>query len=214
MSADTLVSIDNEDETKKRLLAYHKVKIFKEDLQGVADSMEYRTADSTIYFYKNPVLWSEGNQMTADSIRMLLKNNTIDKIFMNVNAFVISTDSLLNYNQIKGRKMTTEFSDKKIHKVIVEGNGESIYYILSEEEKSAMGVNRIICSNITIRFKEGKVNTLSFYVQPEARFIPPHEIKEEDIKLKGFVWKANEKPIKNQVKKPQGKSPLSRIPLK
>jgi lipopolysaccharide export system protein LptA len=214
MSADTLVSIDNEDETKKRLLAYHKVKIFKEDLQGVADSMEYRTADSTIYFYKNPVLWSEGNQMTADSIRMLLKNNTIDKIFMNVNAFVISTDSLLNYNQIKGRKMTTEFSDKKIHRVIVEGNGESIYYILTEDEKSAQGVNRIICSNITIRFKEGKVNTLSFYVQPEARFIPPHEIKEEDIKLKGFVWKANEKPIKNQVKKPQGKSALSRIPLK
>jgi len=190
------------------------VKIFKEDLQGVADSMEYRTSDSTIYFYKNPVLWSEGNQMTADSIRLLMKNNSIDKILMNVNSFVISTDSLLNYNQIKGRRMTAEFREEKIHRVIVEGNGESVYYILNEDEKSAQGVNRIICSNITIRFKEGKVDTFSFYVQPEGRFIPPHEIKEEDIKLKGFVWKENEKPIKAQVKKPQGNSPLSRAPLR
>lgn len=203
MAADTLVSIDNADETKKRLLAYHKVKIFKQDLQGVADSVEYRMSDSTIYFYKDPILWSEGNQMTADSIRMLIKNNTIDRIFMNVNSFVISKDSLLNFNQIKGRKMTAEFKEKKIHRVVVEGNGESIYYALSEEEKSAMGVNRIICSNITIRFKEGKVNNLSFYKQPDARFIPPHEITEEDIKLKGFSWKETEKPTKSQVKKEQ-----------
>ncbi len=139
MAADTLVSIDNVDESKKRLLAYNKVKIFKPDLQGVADSVEYRMADSTIYFYQDPVLWSEGNQMTADSIRMLLKNNTIDRIFMNVNAFVISKDSLFNYNQIKGRKMTAEFKGKKLHRVVVEGNGESIYYALSEEEEGGHG---------------------------------------------------------------------------
>ena len=58
--------------------------------------------------------------------------------------------------------MTAEFKEKKINRVIVEGNGESIYYALSEEEKTAMGVNRIICSNITIRFKEGKVNNVKF----------------------------------------------------
>ena len=109
MAADTLVSIDSQDPAKKRLLAYNTVKIFKSDLQGVADSLEYRMSDSTIYFYQNPVLWSEGNQMTADSIHMLIKNNTIDRIFMNVNAFVISQDSLFNFNQIKGRKMTAEF---------------------------------------------------------------------------------------------------------
>jgi lipopolysaccharide export system protein LptA len=204
IAADTLVSIDSEDETKKRLLAYNKVKIFKSDLQGVADSLVYQAVDSMIYFYKDPILWSEGNQMTADSIRMLIKNNTIDRILMNVNSFVISKDSLLNFNQISGRKMTAEFSDKKISRVVVEGNGESIYYILSEEDKkAAMGVNRIICSNITIRFKGGKVNNFSFYKQPDGRFIPPHEITDEDIRLKGFVWREKEKPLKSDAKKVQ-----------
>ncbi len=202
ISADTLVSIENADPAKKRLLAYNNVKIFRSDLQGVADSLEYREADSTIYFYKDPVLWTEGNQMTADSIRMLIRNKTIDRIFMNVNAFVISSDSLLNYNQIKGRKMTAEFRDKKINRVVVEGNGESIFYALSEEEASTMGMNKIICSNIIIRFKEGKVNNFSFYVQPEASFIPPHELKKEDMTLKGFSWKESDKPVKSDVVKP------------
>ena len=201
ISADTLVSIENDDPKKKRLLAYHNVKIFRSDLQGVADSLEYRESDSTIYFYKNPVLWTEGNQMTADSIRMLIKDKTIDKIFLNVNSFVISKDSLLNYNQIKGRKMTAEFKNKMINKVIVEGNGESIFFALKEKEAAAMGMNKIICSNITIRFKEGKVNNFSFYVQPDASFIPPHELKKEDMTLKGFIWKENEKPVKTDVVK-------------
>jgi len=202
ISADTLVSIENADPTKKRLLAYNNVKIFRSDLQGVADSLEYRDSDSTIYFYKDPILWTEGNQMTADSIRMLIKGKSIDKIFMNVNSFVISKDSLLNYNQIKGRKMTAEFKDKKIDRVIVKGNGESIYYALSEEEASAMGMNKIICSDITIRFRDGKVHTLSFYTKPEASFIPPHELKKEDMTLKGFSWKEDAKPQKSDVVKP------------
>jgi lipopolysaccharide export system protein LptA len=179
IAADTLVSIDSEDETKKRLLAYNKVKIFKSDLQGVADSLVYQALDSTIYFYKDPILWSEGNQMTADSIRMLIKNNTIDRIFMNINSFVISKDSLLNFNQISGRKMTAEFRDRKINRVVVEGNGESI------------------------RFKDGKVNNFSFYKQPDGRFIPPHEITDDDIRLKGFVWREKEKPLKSDAKKVQ-----------
>jgi lipopolysaccharide export system protein LptA len=214
MSADTLVSIDSKDPQKKRLLAYNTVKIFKSDLQGLADSVEYRAADSTIYFYQDPVLWSEGNQMTADSIRMLIKNNTIDKIFMNVNSFVISTDTLLNFNQIKGRRMTADFLNKKMNRVVVEGNGEAIYNVLEEGKNASSGLNRIICSNITIRFKDGKVNNLTFYTQPEGRMIPPHEITEEDIRLKGFSWKEKEKPTKSDVKKEQRKTSGFPVPSK
>ena len=201
ISADTLVSIENADPKKKRLLAYNHVKIFRNDLQGIADSLEYRQADSTIFFYNSPVLWTEGNQMTADSIRILIKNKTIDKIFMIANAFVISKDSLFNFNQIKGRKMNAQFKDKKIDRVIVEGNGESIYSALSDEDHSLMGVNKIICSNITIRFKNGKVHNLIFYVKPDARFIPPKEITEEDTKLKGFNWQEDRKPARKDVVK-------------
>jgi lipopolysaccharide export system protein LptA len=199
MRADTLVAIDNEDPKKKRLLAYHNVRIFKNDLQGIADSLEYRAADSTLFFYNNPALWTDGNQMTADSISMLIKNNTIDKIFMVANCFVISKDTLVNFNQIKGRKMTADFKNQKISRVVVQGNGESLYYALDEKDNSFIGMNKIICSNITIRFKEGKPVNLSFYIKPEASFVPPHELKAEDRTLKGFDWKEKLRPAKKDV---------------
>jgi len=203
ISADTLVSIDSPDPAKKKLLAYNNVKIYKSDMQGRADSVEYRSLDSTIYLYDNPILWSEGNQMTADSISMLIKNNTIDKIFMVANAFVISRDTLINFNQIKGRRMTTYFKNSNIDKVIVEGNGESLYFALDEKTNAAMGMNKILCSKIAIRFVNGRIDNFSFYVKPDANFIPPHELKPEDQTLPGFSWKEKEKPTRNDVVKKQ-----------
>lgn len=203
LSADTLVSIDSEDETRERLLAYHNVRIFKKDMQGRADSLEYRLSDSTIYFYHDPVLWSDGNQMAADTISMLIENNTISRVFLVNKAFVISQDTLLNFNQIKGRRMTAELADGQINRVVVMGNGESLYFALDEEDQSFMGMNAIICSNITIRFRDGKVNNLSFYVQPDARFIPPHELQDGDTRLKDFEWRIEEKPLRREVVKAQ-----------
>lgn len=204
MTADTLVSIDDVDPKKKRLLAYHNVKIFKRDLQGTADSLEYRSADSTLYFYKNPILWTDGNQMTADSISMLIEKNTISKIFLNVNSFVISQDTASNsdnFNQIKGRKMIADFRGGKLSKVFVNGNGESIYFAIDEKTRALTGMNNVLCSNIIIRFKDGKVNNINFIKQPDGNFIPPHELKEENTRLMGFKWLVDQRPTKKDVVK-------------
>ncbi|MEQ8425511.1 MAG: OstA-like protein, partial [Cyclobacteriaceae bacterium] len=212
LSADTLVSIESPDPSKKKLLAYNNVKIFKSDLRGIADSVVYIASDSILYFFNDPVLWTEDNQMTADSIRMLITNKTIDRIFLVDNSFVASADSLSHFNQIKGRKMTAYFQDKAINHVEVEGNGESVYFALQEvkQEKDSvgtkpevitMGMNKIVCSNMKINFKNGKVNNISFYVKPDASFIPPHELKEGDKRLRGFTWREKEKPEKSDVVK-------------
>ena len=201
LSADTLVSIDHPEPAKKRLLAFHNVKIYKTDLQGLADSVEYRQADSTLTFYRNPVLWTQGNQMLADTITMLIENNTISRIFMVFNAFVISVDTLKNYNQMKGRRMTAYFQNKQLHRVVIDGNGESIFFALEDRTNIFIGMNKIICSNITIRFRNGVVNNISFYVKPEAEFIPPHELVKEKMKLKGFSWKEESRPAKYDVVK-------------
>src|SRR5690606_12643196 len=73
------------------------------------------------------------------------------------------------------------------------------YFALDENDMSFMGMNRIVCSSITIRFLDGKVNNLSFYVSPEARFIPPHELKKEEMRLRGFQGKGERRPDRSQV---------------
>jgi len=201
LTADTLVAIENEDPAKKRLLAYKNVQIFKSDLQGIADSLAYHTADSIIYFYNDPVLWTEGNQLTADSINVQIANNTINKLNLKVNSFVISQDSILNFNQIKGRKMTAYFDQGQLNHVDVNGNGESIFFALDEADTYVVGMNKILCSNMVIKFVENQADNASFYVQPDASFIPPHELIQSQKTLSGFNWRKEEQPIKKEMLK-------------
>lgn len=200
LTADTLMAIENKDPTKERVLAYKNVRIFKADLQGTSDSLSYITADSTLFFYQDPVLWTSGNQMTADSINVLINKGTIDRLNMNQNSYVISTDSINNFNQVKGRKMIARFNDGKINKVNVYGNGESLFFALNDDETALVGMNKIFCSDMVINFKMNKADNISFYVNPDASFIPPHELKETDKRLSGFAWREDEKPTLSEMK--------------
>ncbi len=198
LTADTLVSIEDSIAANKRILAYNRVKIFKSNLQGISDSLAYHNLDSILYMYKDPVLWSNENQITGDSINIEIVNNTVDRMNSKGNSFVVSQDTLNNFNQIKGRDMVAHFLNGDIDRVYIYGNGESIYYAL-EKDTILTGMNKIICSNMLIKFREGKANSISFYTNPDASFFPPHEILEPDTRLSGFAWREEERPDKQDV---------------
>lgn len=199
LTADTLVSIDNKETKTKKLYAYKRVLIYKSDFSGKCDSLSYNVSDSTIYFYQKPVLWNLKNQSEADSINILLKNNKISVMNMKGKSFVIATDTLTNYNQIKGRKMVVRFTnDSKIERVNVEGNGESIYYAV-DEKNTLTGMNRVQCGKMNMNFAKNKISRISFLAKPDGKFIPPKELREEDKELDGFRWRVTEMPTKESI---------------
>ncbi len=198
MTADTLVSIEDSIPANERILAYQRVKIFREDLQGIADSLAYHITDSTLYFYQDPVLWSQENQINADSIRIEIRKGTIDALYTVDNSFVVSQDTLRNYNQIKGRDMKALFRDGSISRVDVYGNGESIYYIL-EADSLMVGMNRILSSDIRIDFADNALDMIRTRPKTEGSLIPPHEIEKENERLSGFEWRADRRPTKSEV---------------
>jgi hypothetical protein len=120
-------------------------------------------------------------------------------MFLKTNSFVISQDSIENFNQIKGRRMTAYFVNSKINNVYVDGNAESLYFVLDEGDSLLMGMNKMLCGKMDIRFKESKVNSIRALTTPDAVFIPPHEIQEPDRRLKGFIWRIEERPKKEDV---------------
>jgi hypothetical protein len=201
LNADTLVSLDNKETKVKKMYAYKHVLMYKSDMAGKCDSLSYNQSDSTIYFYQKPILWNNKNQSEADSINVLLKRNKIKTMNMKGKSFVISIDTLINYNQIKGRKMLVNFTDSsRIEKVTVEGNGESIYYAI-DEKNTVTGMNRVQCGKMNINFKKNKVSKIAFMAKPDGRFIPPKEIKADDKELDGFRWRIAERPTKESIMK-------------
>lgn len=109
MRADTLFSFDNKTTKRKKLVGLKNVLIFKSDLQSKCDSLVYDVNDSLLYFFKKPIVWSQNYQMEADSIIAQLKDNRINTMYLKSRAFVISQDTLLNFNQVKGRVITAYF---------------------------------------------------------------------------------------------------------
>lgn len=199
IAADTLVFIESEFDSLKRILAYSHVKIFKANMQGLSDSLAYHLSDSLIYMYEDPILWNKNNQIEGDTIRMEIADNTIKRMFLRKNSFMSSKDTIQNFNQIKGRHMTANFIDGNIDNVDVMGNGEVIYYALARGDSILMGMNRILCSNLKLQFKDNSLNNIRAYIKPEARFIPPHELTPEVQKLEGFVWREEERPSREEV---------------
>jgi lipopolysaccharide export system protein LptA len=182
------------------LIAAHHAKIFKSDLQAVADSIFYSYADSTARMYVHPMIWTSGSQLSGDTVNLQLRNKKVDNIELYPSAFIvnIAKGDSVHFNQVGGRKMRGFFKNSKIDVVYVDGNAETIYYNRDSTGKHATEMDKAICSRIRVNFQNNDVMAFTWYGKPERRDIPIAKIKEEDKVLKGFLWKPKDRPVSKE----------------
>jgi hypothetical protein len=197
MHADTLLAVWDSLENRKTYYAFHRVRLFKSDLQGKCDSLVYAAADSNIALHGSPVLWSEENQMTADSIHLRTAGKGVDRMYLYNTAFVAAEVDSVRFNQVKGKHMTGRFEEGKLRAIDVDGNGQTVYYVSEKEGETERltGVNRAECSNLTVYVKEGKVDHIHLYTAPAGTLYPIGDLKPEELRLKGFSWLAALRPV-------------------
>lgn len=195
LSADTLGIKPPKD--ARLVLAYHKVRFFREDMQGKCDSLVYWSKDSTIQMFTEPVVWSNKNQITANYIEMINRSKDPDEVIMKDDAFIISMeDDSIRFNQIKGKNMTGYVRNNELFKIDVNGNGQSNYY--ARDKAGIIGLNKAESSNITIHLKQGKVARIVFITSPEGELKPMADIDDGDEMLPGFNWQQDIRPKSKQ----------------
>ena len=188
LKADTL--IDLADTTQdRRLLAYRSVRVFKSDLQAVSDSLVYNFTDSTIRFYQQPVVWTDSNQITGDTILVFRNADGIKKVKAYNKGFIIEKDRNGLFNQISGKTLDAFFIEGKINRVEVDGSGQSVYYAL-EDSTQYSGVNDVVCGKMVIYIDStNQVRTITFLDHPKAIFYPLEKFPPAKSRLPGFDWK-------------------------
>jgi len=194
MHSDTIKATFDRAEKIKDVRCYYKVKFFREDLQGMSDSLVYHAADSALTMYREPVIWSGQNQLTADSITLTFRNGQADSLKMFNSAFIISEDDTNKFNQIKGRNISAKFRDNEIYKVNVFGNSETIYYV-REEDRSLIGINKVLSSDMLIFLEKNQVKSITYLENPTATLYPEKDISPYDLKLKNFKWIKDRRPL-------------------
>lgn len=194
MHADTLFSYFTKDREVTLFKAYYGVRFYRQSIQGQCDSLVYTTADSTMRMYKEPILWSDENQLTADSLFITNRNNQLDSLVLHDNAFIVSVDSIKGFNQIKGKSMIGWFKENELDRIFVDGNAQTVYWV-RESDGTLIGINFAKSSTMRIELENKAMKRIIYFSTPTEVMYPENEMPQGEEKLKGFQWLEELRPM-------------------
>ncbi|WP_299435633.1 OstA-like protein [uncultured Maribacter sp.] len=194
MHGDTLMITGKPEE--RILRAFRNAKFYKKDLSGKCDSIHSEQKTGITQLIRNPILWNGENQMTGDSIHLIsnLKTEKLDSLKVLNNAFIISQDTIgkSGFNQAKGKDLFGQFEENELKIIDLIKNTEVIYYMYNDDDE-LIGINKTICSEIRITMANNDVEDLVFKTNPDGTIFPETELPENSRKLKGFIWRGEER---------------------
>lgn len=215
---DTAITSPADTVRARVIKAFHNVRVYKSNMQATADSLFYTSADSTLRWYKNPILWSDGTQQTGDTINVFFKASKIHNFQVLQNGFIVNVDGdSTKFNQVKGKIVTGFFVDGQLRNMYVDGNAESIYY--SKNKKGEYdNVNQTVSSRLRFKFHDKELTHIVTVREVEGAVDPIDKLT-KDALLTGFIWKPELRPtskadiIKGMpAAKPKAKAPTKAAP--
>lgn len=189
-----------QDTARTRILkAYYNARLFKSDLQAVADSMYYGMQDSMFRLMGKPMMWAENSQISGDTIFLQVKNQKLDNSLLVGNAFMVNaTSDSLKFNQIKGRKITSFFTNNRMERLFVDGNAENIFYNIDEKTNVTTELVHDRSSRFKILMEDNKLKEYVSIRKVDGKVYPIAEVTADKEFLPNFTWRPEDRPKSKQ----------------
>ena len=183
--------------TGERIVIGQKnVRFFKTDLSGKCDSIHSDQKVALTKLIGKPILWNFESQMTGDIMHLIGNNKTekLDSLKILNNTFIISKDTIgTGYNQIKGLNLYGKFKENKLYEADVVKNTEVVYFMRNDKNE-LIGINKNVSSRINMTMDDkSKVDTITFFDTVDGDIYPDKDLPENARKLRGFVWRGDER---------------------
>lgn len=203
VDADRLLA--QRSDTLNRLTAIEDVRVWQREIAADADSLVYdrtvRPDTSTAppfeesRLFGDPNAWFENAQVHGDTLRTVVRNRTIDSLYVFSNAFAAEEDTVLQrIQQLRGRNMTAAFREGDLRTIRAFPNAETIRFI-EEDGRLARGAEAS-GDEIVIEFDDQqalkRVRVLSGI---QGTLYEPHLIP-DPFQLEGFRWTPDARPLK------------------
>ena len=174
------------DSVYRDLFAYHKVRMFRRDFQGVCDSLVSHELDSCTYLYGQPILWNEGQQVFGEEIRVYNNDSTVDWIHIINQAMTIEQLDSVSYNQVASKEMFCFFENGVIEHNNAKGN-VYVSYFMDEDDGGRIGLNYTETPELNLYMKDKKVYKIWMSTANGVMY-PPFAIPDDKRYLPGFAW--------------------------
>lgn len=182
-------------EGERIIRAFNNVRFYKIDMSGKCDSLHSNSKTALTKLIGKPILWNAESQITGDLMHLIGNNKTqkLDTLKVFNNTFLISRDTLgTGYNQVKGINLIGKFKDGKLHDVDIIKNTEAIYYARNNANE-LVGIDKSVSSRINLIIENNAVENITLFKNVQSDSYPEDELAENDRKLKGFVWRGEER---------------------
>ena len=190
MHADTLKMNSyfvKTDSAYREMKAYHKVRIFRKDIQGVCDSLLFSSKDSCLRMYHDPIIWNEKQQLLGEEINVYMNDSTIDWAHIINQALTVVQKDSIHYNQISGKEIKAYFQGGEARKIDVIGNVLVIYYP-EEKDSTMIGMNTSETSLLNLHLMNRKMEKMVMSPKSNGTLYPMDQIPVDKMKLPTFVW--------------------------
>lgn len=177
----------NTDSVYRKVHAYHKVRMYRSDIQAVCDSLVFSSQDSCIYMYTDPVIWNEAQQLLGEEIRIYLNDSTIDWAHIINQALSVEMKDSIHYNQVSGKEMKAYFVGGDIRRIEVIGNVLLIYYP-EENDGTMIGMNSSESSLLNIYLANRKLERMIMSPKSNGTLYPMDQIPGDKLRLPSFLW--------------------------
>ena len=190
MHADTLQMYTyylNTDSMFRETRAYHKVRMYRTDVQGVCDSLVFSSKDSCLTMYYDPILWNNNQQLLGEKIMIYMNDSTIDWAHIQNQALSVEQLDSISYNQVTGKEMKAWFQGGEMRKVDVIGSVRLVYYPM-ESDSTLIGMNVSETSLLNMFLENRKMKKMIMSPKSNGTLYPMLQRPPEKMKLDNFVW--------------------------
>lgn len=200
LHADTLMLKTlhlNTDSMYREMRAFHKVRFYRSDLQGVADSLVFSSADSCLTLYKDPILWNKQQQLVGEEVKIYMNDSTIDWAHIINQALSVEQIDSVTYNQVTGKEMKSYFRNGQMYKTEVIGSVRVVYYPM-DSDSTLIGMNVSETSQLDIYLKDQKLERMVMSPKSNGTLYPMSKIPEGADRLQNFAWFDYIRPLNKQ----------------
>lgn len=174
-------------DTTHVITAWPRVRIFRDDVQGLCDSLVFTQADSVIHMHYHPIVWSDDRQIFGNTIELYVNDSTVERAVLPDFGFMAQHIEDQFYNQLTGKSMKAWFDDGELTRTLIEGSVEGIMF--PEENDST--INKLVnfkTANLDGYFVNQNLKRMKMWAQTNGEAIPLYLAKYTDLHLPQFKW--------------------------
>ena len=190
------LNVREEEDGLRHLAAKGNVRVWRQDMAAVADSMVLIQATrnrEVLWFFGRPVIWIEGTQVSGDTIRIVLEDGNIDSLIVPANAFVAQEDSIIGQvNQLRGRSLTGTFGDDSTSVFVIGPNAEWLHFQKTKALEPD-GAIEASADEAHLVFKGSALQDMWLGPDVQADRHRQQDLNDQ-LALEGFNWMPEERP--------------------